>query len=118
MWAIPTGTSLVKKKIQVKSPSIWSSVSEIGSDPPIGSDRDSGRDRLGSLNIPSWTWKKIRLWKRIILRRKGTKCKWKVISLEGGVEHCRAKKEREQMYKYKTPPLSGHPTIQYRRSTP
>ena len=45
MWSIPIGTSLVlKKKNQVKSPSIWSHVPETGSDPPIGSDRDSGRD--------------------------------------------------------------------------
>ena len=46
MWAIPTGTSSVfkKKKNQVKSPSPESRVPEIGSDPPIGSDRDSGRD--------------------------------------------------------------------------
>ena len=46
MWVIPTGTSSVlkKKKIQVKSPSIWSRVPETGSNPPIGSDRDSGRD--------------------------------------------------------------------------
>ena len=48
MWAIPTGTSSVKKKIQVKSPSIWSRVSETGSDPPIESDRDSVRDKLVS----------------------------------------------------------------------
>ena len=48
MWAIPTGTSwfcFKRKKNQVKSPSIWSRVPETGSDPPIGSDRDSGRDR-------------------------------------------------------------------------
>ena len=46
MWAIPTGTSLAlkKKKNQVRSPSIWSRVPETGSDPPIGSDRDSGHD--------------------------------------------------------------------------
>ena len=45
MWAIPTGTSwLLKKKNQVKSPSPESRVPETGSDPPIGSDRDSGRD--------------------------------------------------------------------------
>ena len=51
MWAIPIGTSSVlkkKEKIQVKSPSIWSRVSETGSDPPIGSDRDSERDKLVS----------------------------------------------------------------------
>ena len=47
MWAIPTGTSLVlKKKNQVKSPSIWSRVSELGSDPSNGLGRDSGRDML------------------------------------------------------------------------
>ena len=44
MWAIPTGTSSVLKKNQVKSPSPESRVPEIGSDPPIGSDRDSGHD--------------------------------------------------------------------------
>ena len=37
-----------KKKIQVKSPSPESCVPETGSDPPIGSDRDSGRDKLVS----------------------------------------------------------------------
>ena len=46
MWAIPTGASwlLKKKKNQVKSPSLESRVPETGSDPPIGSDRGSGRD--------------------------------------------------------------------------
>ena len=34
-----------KKKNQVKSPSPESRVPETGSDPPIGSDRDSGRDK-------------------------------------------------------------------------
>ena len=50
MWAIPTCTSLVlkkKKKNQVKSPSPESRVPETGSDPPIGSDRDSGHDNYG-----------------------------------------------------------------------
>ena len=37
-----------KKKNQVKSPSPESRVPEIGSNPPIGSDRDSGRDKLVS----------------------------------------------------------------------
>ena len=47
MWAIPTGASwLLKKKNQVESPSPESRVPETGSDPPIGSDRDSGRDKL------------------------------------------------------------------------
>ena len=34
--------------IQVKSPSIWSRVPETGSDPPIGSDRETGLDKLVS----------------------------------------------------------------------
>ena len=37
-----------RKKNQVKSPSIWSRVLETGYDPPIGSDRESGRDKLVS----------------------------------------------------------------------
>ena len=37
-----------KKKNQVQSPSPESRVSELGSDPPIGSDWDSGRDKLVS----------------------------------------------------------------------
>ena len=47
MWAIPTGASwlLKKKKYQVKSPSPEYRVPETGSDPPIGSGRDSGRDK-------------------------------------------------------------------------
>ena len=64
MWAIPTGTSLVKKKNQVKSPSPESRVPETGSDPPIGSDRESGRDRF----IIGLTWLRfvfiICLWSR------------------------------------------------------
>ena len=35
-----------KKKNQVEGPSSESRVPETGSDPPIGSDRDSGRDIL------------------------------------------------------------------------
>ena len=43
MWAIPIGTNLgFKKKNQVKSPSIMVSQPELGSDPPIGSGRESG----------------------------------------------------------------------------
>ena len=38
----------LKKKNQVKSPSPGSRVPEIGSDPPIGSDRESGHDKLVS----------------------------------------------------------------------
>ena len=46
MWAIPTGTRSVKKNknIQVKSPSPESRFPETDSDPPIGLDRESGRD--------------------------------------------------------------------------
>ena len=56
MWAIPTGAGwLLKKKNQVESPSIWSRVTETGSDPPIGSDRDSGRDRYYALIVDSMT---------------------------------------------------------------
>ena len=56
MWAIPTGASwlLKKKKNQVKSPSSESRVPETGSDPPIGSDRGSGRDRFHFVN-PNFT---------------------------------------------------------------
>ena len=47
MWAIPTGTGSVlkKKKNQVVSPSPESHVPETGSDPPIGSGREPGRDK-------------------------------------------------------------------------
>ena len=46
MWAIPTGiSSTLEKKNQVKSLSIWSRVPETGSDPPIGSGRESGCDK-------------------------------------------------------------------------
>ena len=42
---IPTGTSsALRKKKQVKSPSIYSRASELGSDPPFGSDLESGCD--------------------------------------------------------------------------
>ena len=43
MWAIPTGISSVLF-LKKKSPSPESRVPETGSDPPIGSGRDSGRD--------------------------------------------------------------------------
>ena len=62
MWAIPTGTSLaLKKQIQVKSPSIWSRVLETGSDSPIGSDQESGRDKLVSEPMFRRFWKSLRL---------------------------------------------------------
>ena len=40
-----------KKKIHLKSPSPESRVSETGSDPPIGSGRDSGRDMHGLCRV-------------------------------------------------------------------
>ena len=43
----------LKKKNQVKSPSIWSRVPETGSDPLIGSDRDSGRDMMNDILLKS-----------------------------------------------------------------
>ena len=62
MCTIPTGTSLVlKKKNQVKSPSPESRVPETGSDPPIGSGRDSGRDKLVSEPRFRRFWKSLRL---------------------------------------------------------
>ena len=49
MWAITHRFQLAfKKKSQVKSPSPESRVPETGSDPPIGSDRDSGCDKSGT----------------------------------------------------------------------
>ena len=49
MWAIPTGTSsdfLKKKKKPGKESQYMVSHPELGSDPPIGSDRESGCDKL------------------------------------------------------------------------
>ena len=51
MWAHnPQGPVGFKKKLknQVKSLSPESRTPETGSDPPIGTDRDSGRDKLVS----------------------------------------------------------------------
>ena len=45
MWAIPTGTSTALKKNQVKSPSIWSRIPELGSDPSNGLGWETGRDK-------------------------------------------------------------------------
>ena len=42
MWAIPTGTSSVLKKKSGKESQYLVSRSGLGSDPPIGSGRDSG----------------------------------------------------------------------------
>ena len=62
MWAIPTGTSSVlKKKNQVKSPRIWSRALEPGSDPPVGSDRESGCDKLVSKPRFRHLWISLRL---------------------------------------------------------
>ena len=51
MWAIPTGTVRLLKKKSGKEFQYMVSHPELGSDPPIGLDRESGRDtRL--LTIP------------------------------------------------------------------
>ena len=44
MWAIPTGTSPALKKKSGKESQYMVSHLELGSDPSIGSDRESGRD--------------------------------------------------------------------------
>ena len=60
MWAIPTDVSwLLKKNIQVKSPSPESRVVETSSDPPIGSGRDSGRDNKRNGGIKFWGSKNV-----------------------------------------------------------
>ena len=46
MWAIPTGTSSAFKKNIGKESQYKVSHHELGSDPPIGSDRESGCDML------------------------------------------------------------------------
>ena len=47
MWAIPTGTSSVLKKNYLgKESQYMVSHPKLGLYPPIGSDRDSGRDKL------------------------------------------------------------------------
>ena len=52
----------LKKKFQVKSPSIYMvSRPGLGSDPPIGSDRDSGRDKLVSEPRSRRFWISLRL---------------------------------------------------------
>ena len=52
MWAITHRYQFgFKKKNQVKSPSPESRVPETGSDPPIGSGRESGRDRSNQLLV-------------------------------------------------------------------
>ena len=51
MWAIPTSISSVLKKIKKnsgKESQHMISHPETGSDPPIGSDRESGCDTLGA----------------------------------------------------------------------
>ena len=50
-----------KKTNQVESPSIWSRVPKTGSDPPIGSNRDSGRDSSGVQFQGNWLKGKL-LW--------------------------------------------------------
>ena len=55
MWGHTHRCQLALKKNQVKNPSMWSRVPEIGSDPPIGSDRDSGRDTVGIILCSSYS---------------------------------------------------------------
>ena len=50
MWAIPTGTSSALKKKSGKESQYMVSHPELDSNPPIGSDRDLGRDTFG-LNV-------------------------------------------------------------------
>ena len=50
MWAITTGTSSALKKKTGKESQYMVSHSELSSDPPIGSDRESGRDIHYSTN--------------------------------------------------------------------
>ena len=45
MWAIPTGTSSSFKKKSDKESQYMVSHPELGSDPPIGSDRESGCEK-------------------------------------------------------------------------
>ena len=47
MWAIPIGTSSALKKKTGKESQFMFSHPELGLDPPIGSDRESGCDRGG-----------------------------------------------------------------------
>ena len=49
MWAIPTGTSSALKKKSGKESQYMFSHPETGSDPLIGSDRESGYDNAPSL---------------------------------------------------------------------
>ena len=44
MWAIPTGTSSALKKKSGKESQYMVSHPELDSEPPIGSNRESGRD--------------------------------------------------------------------------
>ena len=46
MWVIPTGTSSTLKKKTGKESQYMVSHPELGSDPPIGLDRESGCDNL------------------------------------------------------------------------
>ena len=51
MWAIPTGISSALKKKSGKESQYVFSNPETDSDPPIGSDRESGRDTQGERPI-------------------------------------------------------------------
>ena len=54
MWAIPTGTrsALKKKKKSGKESQYMVLHLETGSDPPIGSDLESGCDRRHLIRVP------------------------------------------------------------------
>ena len=52
MWAIPTGTSsTLKKKKSGKESQYMVSHPELGSNPPIGLDRESGCDKTSGLGL-------------------------------------------------------------------
>ena len=61
MWAITTGASLAKRKSR-KEFQYMVSHPELDSDPPIGSDRESGCDKL----VPEPRFR--RFWKSLRLR--------------------------------------------------
>ena len=71
----------LKKKNQVKSPSPESRVPETGSDPPIGSDRESGRDIRSFLGLAGYYRRFIENLSRLVapmtrLTRKKVKFDW------------------------------------------
>ena len=61
MWVIPTGTSSAFKKKSGKESQYMFSHPETGSDPLIGSERESGCDKLVSEPRFRRFWKSLRL---------------------------------------------------------